>query len=200
LKGVKLPIPLRVALALGVVICGLTGGAMAASRPGSWAVAVPKVTGSDDLVAAYAQLHKADLRMAIPQAFSLRSLCLPSARAQSPAAGTHVAKGATVTVHALTCFLGSPAGGFQRAAVVPDFRGAPASSAVRWAERNQLYWELDRLPALRPSSRASLLDNYVVTNQQPAAGSLLARGTPCPGVATGCFVATPLIMRARVRR
>ena len=138
--------------------------------------------------------------MAVPQPFSLRSLCLPSARTQSPAAGTRVLRGATVSVRRLTCYLGSPAGGYDRAVVVPDLRGATAASAVGWAERNQLYWELDRLPALPASGRPRLLDNYVVTDQQPPAGSLLARGTPCPGATGGCFVATPLVMRARRRR
>jgi hypothetical protein len=174
------------------------GAATAAAKA---RVVVPRVTGTDDLISAYSRLHRAGLRMAIPQPFSLRSLCLPTARTQTPAAGTHVARWSTVTVHELTCFLGSPSGGYQRAAVVPDFRGRPASSAVAWAGRNQLYWELDRLPALRSSSRAELLDNYVVTAEAPQAGSLLARGTSCPGVtSTGCFQPTPLVMRGRARR
>jgi hypothetical protein len=158
------------------------------------------VTRTLDLVAAYARLHRAGLRMAVPQAFSTRSLCLSTARAQTPAAGARVLRGATVTVRRLTCYVGSPAGGYQRTAVVPDLRGRSAGSAVAWAERNQLYWELDRLPPLRPSGRPGLLENYVVTGQQPAPGSLLARGTACPGVSTGCFVATPLVMQARARR
>ncbi len=183
---------------------GLAGSAVpapaAAARPAASTVVVPRVTRTLGLVAAYARLHRAGLRMAVPEAFSLRSLCLPTARAQRPAAGVRVPRGAAVTVRQLTCFLGSPVGGDQRAAVVPDLRGRPASAAVAWAERNQLYWELDRLPPLRPSTRPGLLDNYVVTDQRPAAGSLLARGTACPGAATGCFVPTPLVMQARVRR
>jgi hypothetical protein len=188
---------------LGLVVVtalALAAGSPAAGRTPSRTVVVPKVTGGLELRAAYARLAQAGLRMAIPEPFSLRSLCLPIARTQSPAAGKRAPRGATVAVRQLTCLLGSPAGGPQQAAVVPDFTGRTASAAVSWAERNQLYWELDRLPALRPSTRKALLDNYVVTSQQPAPGSLLARGMPCPGVATGCFEATPLVMRARVRR
>jgi beta-lactam-binding protein with PASTA domain len=192
--------PTRLALIVAALLLALVAGSPAAGRTPPRRVVVPKVTRALDLRAAYARLAKAGLRMAIPQAFSLRSLCLPSARTQSPAAGKHVPRAATVTVGGLTCFLGSPAGGSQQAAVVPDFTGRTASSAVHWAESNQLYWELDRLPALRPSTRTTLLENYVVTSQRPAPGSLLARGMACPGVASGCFVATPLVMRARARR
>ncbi|HEY5199139.1 MAG TPA: hypothetical protein VIJ51_19125 [Solirubrobacteraceae bacterium] len=197
----RYPRPSAVVPIVAGIACALAPSGLAAGTPARRAVAVPNVTRTYDLVDAYARLHRVGLRMAIPQPFSLRSLCLPTARTQSPAAGARVHRPATVTVRQLTCLLGSPAGGSQRAAVVPDFDGRPASSAVHWAERNQLYWELDRLPALRPSSRAQLLDNYVVTDQRPAAGSLLARGMPCPGVTTpGCLMATPLVMRARARR
>jgi beta-lactam-binding protein with PASTA domain len=190
----------RLGLIVAVVVLAIAAAARADGRTPPRTVVVPKVTSSLDLRAAYTRLAKAGLRMAIPQAFSLRSLCLPTARSQSPVAGRHVLRGATVSVRGLTCFLGSPAGGSQQAAVVPDFTGRTASSAVSWAERNQLYWQLDRLPALKPSTRKALLDNYVVTSQQPAPGSLLARGMACPGVATGCFEPTPLVMRARARR
>jgi beta-lactam-binding protein with PASTA domain len=185
---------------VAVVVLVIAAAARADGRAPPRTVVVPKVTSSLDLRAAYTRLAKAGLRMAIPQAFSLRSLCLPTARSQSPVAGRHVLRGATVSVRGLTCFLGSPAGGSQQAVVVPDFTGRTASSAVSWAERNHLYWQLDRLPALRPSTRKTLLDNYVVTSQQPAPGALLARGMPCPGVASGCFIPTPLTMRARTHR
>ncbi|HEU0318145.1 MAG TPA: hypothetical protein VFR49_12490, partial [Solirubrobacteraceae bacterium] len=172
------------------------GGAV---RRAQRTVVVPKVTVGYDVVAAYARLHRLGLRLAIPQSFSLRSLCLASPRAQSPAPGARVAPGAAVTVRRLTCALGSPAGPSQAAAaVVPDFRGRPASAAVGWAERNGLYWELDRLPPLRPSTRGGLLANYVVTGQSPAAGGRLGRGVACPGYPSGgCLRTTPLVLRAR---
>jgi len=192
--------PIKVTVATAWIVGALATAGLADGRTWPSYVVVPRVTGTYSLTDAYRRLHRAGLRMAIPQSFSLRALCLPTARTQQPAAGARVLRGATVTVRQLTCYLGSPAGGYQRAAVVPDLRGRSAASAVRWAEQNQLYWELDRLPALRPSSRPGLLDNYVVTDQRPSAGSLLTRGTACPGVATGCFVATPLVMRARLRR
>jgi hypothetical protein len=198
---VRRPRPSSAVPVLACLVGALAPAGLAARTPAKRPIVVPKVTQTYDLGAAYSRLYKAGLRMSIPQAFSLRSLCLPTARTQKPAADARVARGATVAVGQLTCFLGSPSGAAQRAAVVPDFSGAPASSAVHWAEQNQLYWELDRLPALRPSSRPQLLDNYVVTSQRPAAGSLLARGTACPGAASdGCLVPTPLIMRARARR
>ncbi|MCA1690378.1 MAG: hypothetical protein LC720_08150, partial [Actinobacteria bacterium] len=130
--------------------------------------------------------------------FSLAALCLASPRRQSPAPGTRVAPGTAVTVRELRCAQASPAGRDQ-SEVVPDFVGRPASAAVAWAERAGLYWQLDRLPPLRPSRRAELLDAYVVTGQAPAAGSMLARGTDCSTPGTPCYRLTPLRLTARLR-
>lgn len=62
--------------------------------------------------------------------------------------------------------------------VVPDFGGDSLSSAVHWAEASGLSWEAIGLPPLRPSWRMRLFDNYIVTSQEPAAGSTAIAGTP----------------------
>ncbi|MCA1689643.1 MAG: hypothetical protein LC720_04135, partial [Actinobacteria bacterium] len=164
---------------------------------GSRAVVVPRVIGAD-LIDGYHRLHRAGLSMAIPQRFSVSALCLASPRRQSPAPGARVPPGTVVTVRGLRCALASPAGDGQ-SEVVPDFLGRPVSAAVAWAERAGLYWELRRLPPLRPSRRAELLDSYVVTGQTPTPGSLLARGTDCSTPATRCLRLTPLRLTARRR-
>ncbi len=163
-----------------------------AGRP----VVVPRLTGATDVLEAYRRLRRVGLRMAIPQSFSLGSLCLPSAGAQWPAAGARVAAGATVAVRRLFCAVGSPAAGTGET-VVPDLTGWRASAAVGSAARALLYWELDGLAPLRGGARAELLDNYVVTGQSPAGGSRLGRGVDCSSAATRCFRATPLRLRAR---
>ncbi|MEA2297510.1 MAG: hypothetical protein QOF77_446 [Solirubrobacteraceae bacterium] len=195
--GMKAAVPLCCALALGLV-----GGAPGASgrAAGGRSVVVPRVTGSYDLLHAYRRLHRAGLAMSILKPFSLSSLCLPSPHDQSPAPGARVAAGATVSVRWLACALGSPAGG-QAPVVVPDLTGQSARAAVAGAERAGLYWQLDRLaPLAGGSSRPELLDNYVVTDQVPAAGSMLARGTDCSTGGTPCFRVTPVRLRARLVR
>jgi beta-lactam-binding protein with PASTA domain len=174
------------------------GGPGAAARPAPWVV-VPRVAGSYDVTVAYSRLRRAGLRAAIPRTFAIGSLCRPSAGSQWPAAGARVAAGTAVVLRRLRCPVGSPDGGYQQA-VVPDLTGRPVSAAVAWSEAAGLYWQLDRLPALRPSSRPSLLDNYVVTGQSPAAGTLLARGVDCSTYASRCYRPTPLRLAARTRR
>ncbi len=178
------------------------GGGAAARPAGAWSgrwVAVPRVAGRDDVIAAYARLRRAGLRTAIPASFSIGSLCRPSAGTQAPAAGARVASGATVVLRQLRCPVGSPGGGYGQA-VVPNLVGRSVSAAVRWAEAAGLYWQLDRAPPLRSSVRPALLDNYVVTAQLPVAGTLLARGVDCSSYATRCYRPTPLRLRARRRR
>ncbi|MEA2354346.1 MAG: hypothetical protein QOD61_475 [Solirubrobacteraceae bacterium] len=182
-------------LALAGACLGLAGAGPAIA--GSRAVVVPRVTGTD-LIDGYHRLHRAGLTMSIPERFSLAALCLASPSRQSPAPGTRVPPGTGVTVRGLRCAMASPAGR-DRSAVVPDFVGRPASAAVAWAKRAGLYWELGRLPPLRPSRRAELLDSYVVTGQTPHAGSTLSRGTDCSTPTTRCYRLTPLRLTARLR-
>jgi hypothetical protein len=61
--------------------------------------------------------------------------------------------------------------------VIPDFDGGSLSSAVDWAEASGLSWEAIGLPPLRASWRMRLFDNYIVTSQEPAAGSTATAGS-----------------------
>jgi beta-lactam-binding protein with PASTA domain len=194
----------RRALAAGLAVVAAAGlavavvGGPAGARTVGW-VTVPRVAGTADVTVAYARLRRAGLRTAIPRPFAIGSLCRPSARSQSPAPGARVPAGTTVVLRRLRCPLGSPAGGYEQA-LVPNVTGATASTAVRRAEAAGLYWQLSRLPPLRPSRRRSLLDNYVVTAQSPAAGTVLARGVDCSTYASSCYRPTPLRLATRVRR
>jgi hypothetical protein len=176
--------------------------AVPAAAGGTWparTVVVPRIAGTVDVIAAYGRLRRLGLGMAIPRPFSIGSLCVPRAGAQWPRTGARVGRGATVTVRTLVCAPASPAGGDQRM-VVPDIRGQLASRATGWAAAHGLYWQLARVPPLRASRRAGLLDNYVVTDQSPAAGALLARGVDCSTGERPCFRVTPLRMHVRPAR
>jgi hypothetical protein len=188
------------ALVAGVAALSLAAQAPAqGSRSPVAVVVVPPATGRYDLITAYHRLHAAGLRTEVARTFTLASLCLPSARTQSPPAGARVSRGVTVTLRGLTCAAASPAASATRA-VVPDFTGQRATRAVAWAGRTGLYWKVDRIPPLHPSGLAALLDNYVVTDQSPAAGQLLGRGTDCSTYATRCFRVTPLVVHVRRAR
>jgi hypothetical protein len=56
---------------------------------------------------------------------------------------------------------------------VPDFSGQSVSVAVEWANGASVLWSALDLPALRPSSRPQLLDNYLVSGQNPPPGSVV---------------------------
>jgi hypothetical protein len=194
----------RAALAALVLVLALAGARLAGAGPApaaSWGarVGVPGATGAYDLLRGYRRLHAAGLRVTIDQAFSLASLCLPSAHTQSPPAGTSVARRSTVTLSHLSCMVGSPAANATQA-VVPGLVGQRASRAVAWAERAGIYWQVARLPALRSGALAELLDNYVVTDQSPAAGQTLGRGTDCSTYTTKCYRVTPLVLHVRRAR
>jgi beta-lactam-binding protein with PASTA domain len=178
-----------------VVLLVLSGAGLAWAGSASWVV-VPRATGGSDLIHAYRRVHAAGLRVAVTQTFSLQSLCLPIAGAQTPAAGTRVAAGATVALRRLGCVVASGAGG-GAPVIVASLVGRSARAAVALVERAGLYWEIDRIPSLRPSRRAELLDNYVVTAQSPAAGAFLGRGVDCSTYAARCFRPTPVVLRVR---
>jgi len=141
-------------------------------------VAVPKVTEGASVTRAYAKLRYHGLRVAIPVSFSVASLCLPSAYAQVPRAGARVPPGTVVRLTELRCALASPGAPVPAPppVVVPDLTNGSVTSAVDWADTSGLHWETGELAPLRPSWRMRLLDNYIVTAQDPTAGSTATSG------------------------
>jgi beta-lactam-binding protein with PASTA domain len=167
-----------------VALLGLTtASAGLASAPGVASgprlVRVPRVAKGLTIVRAYRVLRRHGLRVAIPVSFSGASLCMPWAERQSPRAGTQVRRGTVVKLTGLRCALASPGTPVlpPPPVVVPDFAGGSLSSAVHWAEGSGLSWEAIDLAPLRPSFRMRLFDNYIVTSQDPAAGSVASAGT-----------------------
>jgi beta-lactam-binding protein with PASTA domain len=142
-------------------------------------VVVPDVSGRLTVLRAYRVLRRRGLRVAIPASFSVASLCMPWADRQSPPAGKRVRRGAVVRLSGLRCALASPGTPVPTPppVVVPDFTGDSVSAAVHWAEAAHLDWEATDLAPLRPSWQMHLFDNYVVTSQDPAAGSTASAGT-----------------------
>jgi len=142
-------------------------------------VSVPDVTEGPTLLQAYRRLRRRGLRVAIPVSFSVASLCMPWAERQSPTARTKVRRGTVVKLTRLRCALalaGTPVPE-PPPVLVPNLIGGSVSSAVRWAETARLQWQAAELPPLEPSWQLDLLDNYVVTTQRPAAGSMATSGT-----------------------
>ncbi len=141
-------------------------------------VAVPKVTEGASVIRAYTRLRYHGLRVAIPVSFSVATLCLPSAYAQVPRAGTRVSRGTVVRLTELRCALASPGTPVPTPppVVVPDLTNGSVTSAVDWADTSGLYWETGELAPLRPSWQMGLFDNYIMTGQDPAAGSTATQG------------------------
>lgn len=141
-------------------------------------VTVPDVSGGPGILVAYRRLRNRGLRAAIPSSFSVASLCMPSAGAQSPRARARVRRGTVVSLSGLRCALASPGMPVPPppSVVVPELIGTSLSSAVSWAEAAGLAWQVDELAPLEPSWQMELFDNYVVRAQRPAAGSTATAG------------------------
>lgn len=164
-------------------------------------VVVPRVTNVV-LDVAYARLHRAGLRVSFPSPFSdgdaPASPCLPTIGRQVPRGGRHVRSGTVVTLRLRRrlCSGGSPGVPIGRlpSAKVPLFVGRPIATAVAWADRHNLYWQVDKLPPLIAGNAPDLLGNYRVISQQPTVGSSLTLGIAKGGGNQGSFAPTPLIL------
>ncbi len=163
---------------------------------------VPQVTNAR-LDVAYARLHRTGLRVRFTSAFSdgdaPDSPCLPTIERQVPRGARHVRSGSVVTLRLRRrlCSVGSPGVPIGRlpSAKVPLFVGRPIATAVAWADRHNLYWQVDQLPPITAGNAPDLIDNYRVSSQQPSAGSILAFGIAKGGGNQGSFTPTPLILR-----
>ena len=142
-------------------------------------VSVPSTAGMT-FGRAYTRLRRAGLRVSVAQAFSFASLadCLPTVTGSRPDAGTRVARGHPVVLKTqkALCVDGSPS--VQKGLpsyTLPDLTGKPLQHATRWIDHRSLFWTV-KVPPLSDGQAKTLLDNYVVAGQRPAAGSRLRAG------------------------
>jgi hypothetical protein len=176
-----------------------SSGAGAAGRA---ATRVPSVIGLD-LGHAYARLHQAGFRVTYPRSFSAGSLsCAPVIGKQRPIAGA-LSRLPTVTLtpqppRCAAPSLALPTGPLP-SALVPRFEGQSLLVAARWATTNELYWQVNRLPALRNGCWPQLLSNYAIVRQNPKAGMTLRLGIAHRHGQSGSFLPTPLKLTALQR-
>jgi hypothetical protein len=183
--------PAVVVVALLAAVTGCGHSASSSARM----VTVPLVTQTD-VTGAYDLLRATGLRVAIRNAYSIESLCVPIAHDQLPPSGKRVAAGSVVTFSADGCERASPTVPLHmRATIVPDFLGRRASDVTAWADRARIFWDARDLPALAPSAERQLLDNYTVVRQRPAPGTSLTAGVG----SVRSFRLTPITVRAKSR-
>ena len=166
------------------IVVGLAAGCLAvagcsgdADEPVRRTV-VPRITDTD-IASAYEVLREFDLRARTRRRFEATSLCMPTTSGQWPRSGRIVPRGTVVTFDADFCFHSSPViRPGARGAVVPNLVGRRLSDAIAWAHHAGLYWSVEEAPALRPSDRPAVFDNYRVRRQSPPAGTRALPGVP----------------------
>lgn len=185
-----------VALALSVLLTGCFGSGRSEATDEvvtgpdqTGLVSVPRVTQTN-VTYAYELLHKAGLRVAIPEIFSVTALWVPGPASQSPRAGARVPAGTVVTIRLRGAPLGSPAWR-PHTVTLRNLVGMQVSDALAWIGGAELFYEVRDIPPLPPSDAARLFDAYRVTRQSPEPGSRLS-----PGVLgkSGGFRPTPVIL------
>jgi hypothetical protein len=157
-------------------------------------VVVPHVGRS--VLAAYARLHAAGLRVSIPRGLSFSSMSPPTVKRIAPLPGKRVLRGSVVTLAvSYGDGVSSPAVPVGRLTSyqVPDFVGSSASAAYAWVRRKTLYFTA-KLGRLRAGNAPDLFANYRVTRQRPSPGAMLTLGreSRSNGGRQGSFLPTPL--------
>lgn len=165
----------------------LTGACNGKEELESATVTVPLAGG--DVESTYSTLHAAGLRVSIPEPFGLSALVGQQVRVEFPRPPAVVPRG-TVAVLRPTFrgLIGSPGVRWHKDRL-PSFIGLTVTEATNWIGEHDLYWEIERMPALPPSDAEHLVDAYVVVAQNPKEGSLLEPGILHPG---GAFEVTPV--------
>jgi hypothetical protein len=134
-------------------------------------VTVPDVKGMDP-VTAYAVLHRAGLRVSIDTALRFNESM--EARSTTPAESS-VARGSTISLEVVSGY-GFPGRhiGYEPSAckhapeTAPNLIGKSLSAALH-LDVNCLVVDFTEVPPLRDGSGPQLFDNYVVSQQSPAA-------------------------------
>ena len=140
-------------------------------------VVIPKRLQQTDLIGAFDIARSLGLRVTTTEEDAVSSLRMPSVMSVSPTPGTRVRSGDTVRLTLRAGPIGSPAVLKSDPRYrVPNFIGSSASSAVNWAGRHSMFWEIVSLAPLHASTADHLLDAYVVTGQTPRAGGILSQG------------------------
>jgi hypothetical protein len=155
---------------------------------------VPHV--GESVLAAYARLRSAGLRVSIPRGLSFSSMSPPTVRRIAPLPGKRVLRGSVVTLSiSYGNGVSSPAVPMGRlpSYQVPDFVGSSASAAYAWVRGKTLYFAA-KLGPLRGGNAPDLFANYRVTRQRPSPGAMLTFGreSRSNGGRQGSFLPTPL--------
>jgi hypothetical protein len=139
---------------------------------------VPAQAAHVDMPTAYVVLHRLGFRVAIPDSVRLTPYELPTAKL-TPAVGSRVLRGSTITLAPVYGPVGSPAvdksNPHHR---VPSFIQQPLADAIQWADSHDMLWAIPKLPALPASDAPHLFDAYRVVGQNPNAGSVIGQGVP----------------------
>ena len=139
------------------------------------AAAVPNVYGIP-IQTAYRRAIRFGWQVRFPGPIGFASLCDPHIEGQSPPPGTRLRPGRAISL-TVGCALASPSGPFGTVDPVPEVRGQPVSRALAEIEAAGLEWSV-RLAALHRGRRRHLLDNWIVTEQSPPAGTVSGSGGP----------------------
>lgn len=176
----------RISALAVLILFGVAAPAAARSRT----IRVPHLSG--DVTRAYATLHRDGLRVSIAHSFTVRSDQITTVTRTAPATGRRVRRGSVVTLTVRCCTrLRHPVTTGSHASTVPTFGGYPLLTARGWSLAYQRRL-LAHLSPLRGAGQPTLLANYVVSRQSPAAGSTLAgaaqlRLSGRPGRAAACL-------------
>lgn len=175
--------------ALAVLLIALvTGTGPAAARTRT--VRIPRVSGNVSRV--YATLHHDGLTVTIAHPFTLRSDRITQVTAIRPAAGRRVRRGSAVTLTVRCCAgLGHLIRYGSTRSTVPAVNGYGLATASRWAAGAQRRF-FARLTAIKRANASSLVANFVITHQSPAADATLGGASPLsvsarPGRAAVCL-------------
>jgi hypothetical protein len=160
---------------VGIAVLTITGLSACTSSHRSYEV-VPAQAAHVDLPTAYVVLHRLGFRVAIPNSVRLTPFELPTAKL-TPAVGSRVPRGSTITLTPVYGPIGSPAVAKSNPHHrVPSFIRQPLVDAIQWADAHNLLWAIPKLPALPASDAPDLFDAYRVVGQTPKVGSVLGQG------------------------
>jgi hypothetical protein len=179
------------AIGLALALACVWAPASRAAAPST--VRVPRLGGG--VVAAYARLHAAGLRVSIPGGVTFSSAAPPAVARSTPASGRRVSPGSVVVLYLAPHRGPAPAlQGRPRTLVVGRFVGVAASAAYNWVRSKRVVLTA-YLGPLRAGGASGLLANYRVSRQRPGADGHLAWGSR-PASARGAAVRMPMIVWA----
>ena len=156
------------AIGLALVFAGV--GASAARAATSSTVVIPRLGGG--VVAAYARLHAAGLRVSIPRGVAFSSAASPTIAWSVPRSGRRVRRGSVVVLFLSPGRWGPTRTGAARRLVVAPFVGSAARAAYSWVRAKKLPLTA-YLGPLKAGGASGLLANYRVSRQRPGAGAHL---------------------------